>query len=198
LVGNSVIGFNLGEMSMKSKLLTASFLILAALQVACSDDDKGLTQAQICAKNPACWQRYTSPQAVKAIAGQAATVGLPQVANAAQGTNVQPGQVPNTQIVPASISNQDLAKYAQRVNNTMQAMSADPDFHLTNGSNTLLPAGTNYVPNYQPSSSGSSSGAEITVARIQPAQPEPQREPTAAPQEDPNSVFSQPEALGAR
>jgi hypothetical protein len=185
---------------MKSKLLTASILILAAMQVACSDDDKGLTQAQLCAKNPACWQRYTSPQAVKAIAGPAATAGLPQVADASQGTNVQPGQVPSTQIVPASVSNQDIATYANRVNTTLQAMSADPDFRLTNGTNSLLPAGTNYVPNYQPSSSGSSSsGTEITVARIQSAEPQQQREPTAvAPQEaDPNSVFSQPEALGA-
>jgi hypothetical protein len=185
-------------MFMKSKLLTASFLILAALQVACSDDDKGLTQAQLCAKDPACWQRYTSPQAVKAIAGPAATAGLPQVANAVQGTNVQPGQVPNPAVLPASISNQDLANYAKRVNNTIQAMNADPDFHLTNGPNTLLPAGTNYVP---ASTASSSSGAEITVARIQPAEPQQQRQPAASvtPQEpDPNSVFSQPEALGAR
>lgn len=183
---------------MKSKLLTASFLILAALQVACSDDDKGLTQAQLCAKDPACWQRYTSPQAVKAIAGSAATAGLPQVANAAQGTNVQPGQVPNPAVLPASISNQDLANYAKRVNNTIQAMNADPDFHLTNGTNSLLPAGTTYVP---ASTGSASSGAEITVARIQPAEPQQQRQPAAsiAPQEaDPNSVFSQPEALGAR
>lgn len=187
---------------MKSKLLTASILLLAAMQVACSDDDKGLTQAQLCAKNPACWQRYTAPQAVKAITGPAAVAGFTQVAAKEEGTNLQKGdvRVPNTKIVPASISDQDIATYAKRVNTTLQAMSADPDFRLVNGSRTLLAADTKYVPNYQPSSASSSSAAEITVARLPAAQPqqlEPQ--PVAAPQApDLNSVFSQPEARGAR
>lgn len=178
---------------MKSKLLTAGFLILASLQVACDDDNNGTAQA--CAKDPACWQRYASPQSVKAIAGPGATYGLPQVANELQGTNVQKGQVPNPEVIPASI----LEAKQKQIASTLQAIDDDPDYALTHGANALLPAGTNYVPSSV--SGGSSSAGEITVARVQSAEPEPQREPTAyvAPQAaDPNSVFAQPEALGSR
>lgn len=179
---------------MKSKLFTASLLIMAALQVACSDDDKGTSQAQACAKDPACWQRYASPQSVKAIAGPGATMGLPQVANALQGkTGLQPGQVPDPTIIPASV----IEEKQKQVATTLQAINDDPDFNLTSGK--LLPAGTNYVP--ASSGGGSSSAGEITVAKIQSAEPEPQREPTAFVQPqaaDPNSVFAQPEALGSR
>lgn len=183
---------------MKSNLLTASLLIMAALQVACSDDDKGVSQAQLCAKDPACWQRYSAPSAVKALAGAGATAGLPQVGSVVQGkTGLQPGQVPNTSLengIPASV----IESKQKQIASTLQAIDDDPDFKLTNGSNTLLPAGTTYVPN---SVGGSSSAGEISVARIPSSEPEQQQSQAyVAPQaaSDPNSVFAQPEASGAR
>lgn len=180
---------------MKSKLLTASLLIFSALQVACSDDDKGVSQAQLCAKDPACWQRYSAPSAVKAIAGQGAVAGMPQVAPPEAGKpDPSTGLIPNPAILPASIQ----AKQKQ-IASTLQAINDDPDFRLTNGTNTLLPAGTTYVPN-SVSSGGSSSAGEITVAHIQSNEPEVQRQPTAyqPASADPNSVFAQPEAIGSR
>lgn len=180
---------------MKSKLLTASLLMMAALQVACSDDDKGINQAQLCAKDPACWQRYSAPSAVKALAGRAATAGIPQVATKEEG-KVASGdaRVPSVEVLPASIEARQ-----KQIASTLQAIDDDPDFKLTNGTNTLLPAGTVYVPNSV--GGGSSSAGEISVARLPSAEPEQQPSVYAGPPQlaaDPNSVFAQPEASGAR
>lgn len=69
-------------------------LSVSMMQVACSDDQKK------CAKDAACSNEYRT--AAMAIAGSAAVAGLAQVA----GVNdaIQKGQVPNTGVLPASIT----------------------------------------------------------------------------------------------
>ncbi len=177
---------------MKSQLLTILVLAAAAMQVACSDDPKMLTQAQRCAQDPICVQKATSAANLAKLTGPAAAAGVPQVAPTGTTPVAGDARVPSLATQPASISNADLQKHAAQINATMAAMSVDPDYATTNGVHTLMPASS------APSSSSAAS-AEITVARLPEARLEPvqQRQPAAAHAPDLNSIATQPEATGA-
>ena len=119
---------------MNKKLGTAIMLILATLQVACGKNKKEKAIeafTQQCAGQQPCIDMYTRAATNTQIAGLANTSGLPQVA--AVGATVQPGQVPNTSVLPASITDAQVKSTAAKIQSQLQSLNAQANAPSTAG-----------------------------------------------------------------
>lgn len=148
---------------------------LAVMMTACSDDQKMKSFWEQCSSDPTgCMALYrnaaTQAGGSSAIVGAAAAAGLPQVAPA--GSTPQTGQVPDTSVLPASVSQADVQKRAMQIQQALKQLDQEDS-----GGATFSPASASG------SGGGGSSRVEIGVARLPESssytEPEGTRQPAS-------------------
>ena len=109
---------------MTKKIGTTLLSLAALMQVACggkSKKDYVAAFTQQC-NTQACIDMYTNAAKNAGVVGPAAAAALPQVA--AVGAPTLPGQVTNTSILPASVSDKDVAAQQAKIVSQLQAIVA--------------------------------------------------------------------------
>jgi hypothetical protein len=149
----------------KLKLIFASGL--AIMMTACSDDNKMKSFWEQCSADPtgcmAMYRNAANQAGTTAIIGPAAAAGLPQVA--AANTTPVDGQVPNTTVLPASISKAEIEARAAQIKQALTKMNLEGS---SSASSTVAAStsSTGEGSGFRTASAGGSSQAEIGVTRL--------------------------------
>lgn len=155
---------------MIKQIKFAAVLSLVALQVACgkSKKEKEAMLTEHC-DTQACVDMYKNAAKNAGIVGIPAAVGKPQIAT--PGAPVLPGQVPETAILPASVSDAEIASKQAKIKSALLAINPPAAAPVTSTSN-LAPASVANVPNAATISVSrlpASQSSEIAPASQQPA-----------------------------
>lgn len=168
---------------MKTKFLMATLILLAQMQLACSDGDKEKA-VKYCSENSEdCVNKYYQ------IAGAAAAKGESQVAEA--DSTVEEGQVPSVEILPASVTSSvttdQIKKIASENAEKLRLFAEGEDGSFSVSS--LAGAKSSSDSSFKPSSvSSGDNKVEIGVARLPEYQNESvefERVPSSAGAEEP-------------
>lgn len=142
---------------MTKRIVTMLLSVAALFQVACGGKKKNAALAafqQQC-NTQACIDMYTNAAKNAGIVGPAAAASLPQVA--AIGAPVLPGQVTNTKLLPASVSDTQVAAQQAKITSQLQAIvAAQP-------TTTTTPTATTNQTAMQPASTGGMSAASVSI-----------------------------------
>ena len=139
---------------MNKVLFTTLLCATALAQVACSKDEKEAALKYCEENNEDCVRRYYQA------AGAAAAESKPQVADK-DATVIEEGQVPSTEILPASITDAQIKAKAEEVSTALNSIGGS----VTTTSTSAAPASVS-APALRTTASSAAAPLEVGVVRL--------------------------------